>query len=152
MNTRIGTKVCDSYPITAVIETGEYGWACGYQEILGKKYWCTWEYRTDHENDYYWGHYMFETEQDAFRNMVKRSGLYPSDRTIYNWEYKKLLLEDARRHVDWWMQENDASIAIDNYAELVIMFEERQSDATTVNETWESVIEDYVQRMNEKED
>lgn len=77
MTTRIGSKVGESgdYTITAVVETGEWGWACGYQMFGDKKYWCTWEYRTDRENDYYHGHYMMPDEETAQKDMLHRACL-----------------------------------------------------------------------------
>lgn len=77
MTTRIGTKVGESgdYTITAVVETGEWGWACGYQMFGDKKYWCTWEYRTDSENNYYQGHYMMPDEETAQKDMLHRACL-----------------------------------------------------------------------------
>ena len=73
--TRIGTNVgkSDTYTITGIIERGEYGVAVGYQKFGEKKSWCTWEYRTDTENDYYYGHYMISDEETAWQDAVERA-------------------------------------------------------------------------------
>ena len=75
--TRIGAHVggnTDTYTIAEVIESGEYGVAIGYQMFGEEKLWCTWEYRTDHENDYYSGHYMMKDIYSARRDALERIG------------------------------------------------------------------------------
>ena len=75
--TRIGSNVGsdDTFTITGVIETGAYGIAVGFQRFGKNKYWCTWEYRTDTENDYYHGHYMIPDEATAWKDAVERSNI-----------------------------------------------------------------------------
>lgn len=75
MNTRIGTKINEDYTITQVMESSnELGIAVGYQEFNGKKYWATWEYIPARENDYFWGHYMIPTEEEALKDALERIG------------------------------------------------------------------------------
>lgn len=152
MNTRIGTLVGNVYPITFVIETGEFGWAVGYQTINNEKYWATWEYRTNTEDDYYWGHYMMPDEKTARKDALERANMAPDRMTIYREVEHELLLEDAQSQVEFWKydHEDDYKEGKDefDYERLVARFELRRSADVPENDTWTYVIDEFADDYN----
>ena len=153
MSTRIGTKVANEFPITKVIETGKYGWAVGYQMFGDKKLWCTWEYRTDSDDYYYWGHYMMPDEQTATEDALERANLFNRE-DIYRQVQREYLLEDARNfvadHLAWERDCDPEDIDDDELKKydlgfLVDMYMKWRDCEVAFNDTWKGIVDTFIE-------
>lgn len=80
--TRINSKIDETYTITHVFEvSSDLGVAVGWQNWShGEKKYCNWEYVPSRDDqNYFSGHYMFETEADAVADALERAGLVKRD-------------------------------------------------------------------------